>query len=89
MILIILMIAWLAVLAALTLRIAIVRRESTGSRTEPMSWERSPRLLDAGRNSLRRALDDAIEVRPVVSSSEPATAEHVRDGAQEDLYVGP
>jgi hypothetical protein len=85
MILIIIMIVWFAVLAALAMRIASVRRERTG----PTSWERSPHLLDAGRNSLQRALYEATEATPVVSSSEPAAAEHVRDGAQEDLYVGP
>jgi hypothetical protein len=85
MILIILMTIWFAALAMLVVRIAIVRPERTG----PASWERSPHLLDAGRDSLQRALDEAMEATPVVSSSEPATTEHVRDGAQEDLYVGP
>jgi hypothetical protein len=85
MILIILTTIWFAALAALTVGIAIVRRERTGSG----AWERSPHLLDAGRNSLQQALDEAMEATPVVSSSEPATTEHVRDGAQEDLYVGP
>jgi hypothetical protein len=85
MILIILLTIWFATLAALAVRIAILRRE----RTEPESWERSPHLLDAGRDSLRQAAGVAMEVTPLVSSSEPAAAEHVRDGAQEDLYVGP
>jgi hypothetical protein len=85
MILIILMTIWFAALAAIAVRIAIVRRERTGS----ASWERSTHLLDAGRDSMQRAVDEAMEVTPVVSSSEPAAAEHVRDGAQEDLYVGP
>ena len=85
MILIILITIWFATLAAFALRIAIVRRERTG----PASWERSPHLLDAGRDSLQRAVNEAMEATPVVSSSEPATTEHVRDGAQEDLYVGP
>ena len=84
MILIILMTIWFATLAALALRIAIVRRERTGSG----SWERSPHLLDAGRDSLRQAVK-AMAATPVVSSSESAATEHVRDGAQEDLYVGP
>jgi hypothetical protein len=85
MILIILMAIWFAALAALALRIAIVRRERTG----PESWERSPHLLDAERDSLQRAINEAMEATPVVSSSESATTEHVRDSAQEDLYVGP
>ena len=85
MILIILMAVWLVALAGLAVRIAVVRRERTG----PASWERSPHLLDAGRDSLQRALDEAMEATPVLSSSEPAATEHVRDGAQEDLYVGP
>ncbi len=100
MILIILVTVWFAVLAALAVRIAIVRRERTG----PASWERSPHLLDAGRDSsqrpgndsLQRTINDAMNAAPAVkatpaavSSSESAAAEHVRDGAQEDLYVGP
>ncbi|HTC61028.1 MAG TPA: hypothetical protein VK691_13055 [Solirubrobacteraceae bacterium] len=85
MILIILVAIWFVALAVLAVRIAIVRSERTG----PGSWERSPHLLDAGRDSLQLALDEAMEATPVVSSSEPATTEHVRDGAQEDLYVGP
>jgi hypothetical protein len=90
MLIIILMTVWLAALAALAVRIAIVRREHTGpERTGSDSWERSPRLLDAERNSLRHAVSEALEITPVVSSSEPAAAEHVGDGTQEDLYVGP
>jgi hypothetical protein len=86
MILIILMIVWFAVLAALAIRIAIVRRESAGT----SSWERSPHLLDSTHDLFEPAIDEAIEATPLIStSSEPATAEHMRDGAQEDLYVGP
>jgi hypothetical protein len=85
MILIILIATWFAALAVLAARIAIVRR----ARTVSESWERSPHLLDAGRDSLRQAINEAMEATPVVSSSEPAAAEHVRNGAQEDLYVGP
>jgi hypothetical protein len=110
MILIILMTVWFAALAALAVRIAIVRRERTGSErtrsehTGPALWERSPHLLNAGRDSLQppgndslqQAINEAMNATPevkatplAVSSSEPAAAEHVRDGAQEDLYVGP
>ncbi len=85
MILIILMTIWFATLAVVALRIAIVRRVRTG----PASWERSPHLLDVGRESLQQAAGVAMDATPVVSSSEPPTTEHVRDGAQEDLYVGP
>ncbi|MFZ1925284.1 MAG: hypothetical protein WAU42_03975 [Solirubrobacteraceae bacterium] len=85
MILIILMTVWFAALAALAVRIAMVRRERTG----PESWERSPHLLDAARDSSQQAVNEAMETTTVVSSSEPATTEHVRDGAQKDLYVGP
>lgn len=89
MILITLITVWLALLTAFALRIAIVRRERTGPRTRSESWERSPHLLDAGRDSLQRTVNEAMEATPVVPSSEPATTEHVRDRAQEDLYVGP
>jgi hypothetical protein len=85
MIFVILMTIWFAALVALVVRITIVRRE----RTAPVSGERSPHLLDAGRDSLQQAINEAMEATPVVSSSEPAATEHVRDGAQEDLYVGP
>ncbi len=100
MIPIILVTVWFAALAALALRIAIVRRERTG----PASWERSPHLLDAGRDSLQhpgneslqRAINGtknaalAVKATPAaVSSSKPAATKHVRDSAQEDLYVGP
>ncbi|HTA98379.1 MAG TPA: hypothetical protein VK730_12150 [Solirubrobacteraceae bacterium] len=85
MILIILMTIWFAALAALVAHMAIVRRERTGSE----SRERSPHLLDAERDSLQRAVNEAMEATPVASSSKPSATEHVRDGAQEDLYVGP
>jgi hypothetical protein len=89
MTLIILMTIWFATLAALVLRLAIVRRQRTGSE----SWERSPHLLDADRDAERSSFEQAIgevmDATPAASSSKPATAEHVRDGAQEDLYVGP
>lgn len=99
MIPIILVTVWFAALAAFALRIAIVRRERTG----PASWERSPHLLDAGRDSLQRPRNEslqraingtknvapAVKATAAVSSSEPAAAKNVRDGAQEDLYVGP
>jgi hypothetical protein len=81
---------WFATLAALALRIAIVGRERTGPRTGgPGAWERSPHLLDAGRDSSWDAFNEALELTPAAPGSEPAPAEHVRDGAQEDLYVGP
>jgi len=89
MIPIILIVVWFASLAAFALRIAIVRRERTGSPSGPEPWDRSPRLLDASRDCSTRSLDEVIEATLVVSSSESAAAEHVRDGAQEDLYVGP
>lgn len=85
MILIIIMTIWFATLAALALRIAVVRRERTGSE----SWERSPHLLNAEPGPLQRALDEAMDETPAVSSSESAATQHVRNGAQEDLYVGP
>ncbi|HEX4115494.1 MAG TPA: hypothetical protein VHY18_06430 [Solirubrobacteraceae bacterium] len=84
-----LVIVWFAALAALVLRLAIVRRQRTG----PESWERSPHLLDADRDAERSSFEQAIgevmDATPAASSSKPATAEHVRHGAQEDLYVGP
>lgn len=88
MTLIILIIVWLATLAAFVVRIAIVRR-ARRARTGSEPSKRSPHLLDARHDPLLQAIDEAMEATPVLSSSEPATAEHVRDRAQEDLYVGP
>ncbi len=89
MILIILMTIWLATLAALVLRLAIVRRQRTG----PGSWERSPHLLDAEldpeRSAFEQVIGEVMDATPAASSSKAAATEHVRDGAQEDLYVGP
>lgn len=85
MVLSIIAIIWFAVLAALVTRLAIVRRERTG----PGSWERSPHLLDTDGASFAQAIDEVMEATPAASSSKPATAEHMGDGAQEDLYVRP
>jgi hypothetical protein len=85
----ILVIAWFAMLAALVTRLAVVRRR----RTEAESWERSPHLLDTDGDTKRSSFDQAIgevmDATPAASSSKAATAKHVGDGAQEDLYVGP
>jgi hypothetical protein len=84
MTLIILVTIWFAALAGLAVRIAVVRRERTG----PGSWERSPHLLDSERGPFEPVHEEAIQATSV-SRSETATAEHVRNGTQEDLYVGP
>jgi len=89
MIIPILVVVWFALLAALVIRIAVVRRERTGSG----SWERSPHLLYAEREaeppSFEQAIGEVMRATPSAASSKTATAEHVGNGAQEDLYVGP
>lgn len=85
MILSIIAIVWFGVLTALVVRLAIVRRERAG----PGSWERSPHLLDTDDVSFAQAIDEVMEATPAASSSKPTAAEHVGDGAQEDLYVRP
>jgi hypothetical protein len=77
-------IVWLAVLAALVLRLA-----TRPAHTAKMPERRSPALLESEHVSFDRAIGKILQAAPLASSSEPATAEHVRDGAQEDLYVRP
>jgi hypothetical protein len=78
-------IVWLAVLMALVLRLAI-RPAHTASTPE----RRSPALLESERASFEAAIGEVLRATPAAaSSSKPAAAEHVRDGAQEDLYVRP
>jgi hypothetical protein len=67
---------WLTALAALVYRLA------TRPERIPTGWERSPRLLKDN----REAFDEAIGA---VLASKTAPAEHVRDGAHENLYVRP
>ena len=89
MIISILVIVWFAMLAALVIRLAVVRRQRTGTE----SWERSPHLLYAERetehSSFEQAIGEVMDATPAASSSKTATAEHVGNGTQEDLYVGP
>lgn len=66
----------------LTTLVALVYRLATRPQRIPTSWERSPRLLKDN----REAFDEAIGT---VLASKTATAEHVWDGAQKDLYVRP
>lgn len=65
---------WFTALAVLVCRLA------TRPKSAPVSSERSPRLLDGRRAPLERIVSQTLE---------PAPAEHVRDGSQEDLYVRP
>jgi hypothetical protein len=70
-------IVWFAALAALVLLLAKRPRRAAAT-----SWERSPRLIQGARDSFTQAMEAML-------ASEPATAEDVRDRAQEDLYVRP
>ncbi|HTD58202.1 MAG TPA: hypothetical protein VK672_04850 [Solirubrobacteraceae bacterium] len=74
---------WFAALAALVARLA-TRAHDAGA-----DAERSPRLLPDPRTSFEEAIAEVLEATPRAKSSKPATAEHVRDGAKQDLYVRP
>jgi hypothetical protein len=67
---------WLGCLAALVLRLATRPKRATGT------WERSPRLLKDARVDFEAAIGEIL-------ASKAATAENVRDGSHEDLYVRP
>ena len=69
-------IAWFGALAVLVLLLA--RRPEHAK----ASLERSPRLLPDRHASFEQAMEALL-------ASKPATAEHVRDRAQQDLYVRP
>ncbi|MFZ1153386.1 MAG: hypothetical protein WAN93_00630 [Solirubrobacteraceae bacterium] len=75
--------------AALLLVVSLCRISAHGDRKALAHTERSPRLLDAP-PSWEQVLSvnpEALRVRR--SRSEAATAEHVGDGSQENLYVRP
>jgi hypothetical protein len=76
-------IVWLVALVALVARLA-----TRSARRVPVTQGRSPRLLGDEHASFEQAIGEVPATRSA-DSSEPAAAEHVRDGAQEDLYVGP
>ncbi|MGA7705204.1 MAG: hypothetical protein WB998_09950 [Solirubrobacteraceae bacterium] len=67
---------WFGCLAALVLRL------STRPGRESAAWERSPRLLKDARGDFEAAIGEIL-------ASKAATAENVRDGSHEDLYVRP
>jgi hypothetical protein len=76
-------VVWLVTLTALVARLAGRPVRSAARR------ERSPSLLATRRASFDRAMAEVLRATPVASSSKPATAEHVGDRAQENLYVRP
>jgi hypothetical protein len=73
--------------AALLLVVALCRIAAHGDRKASTHIERSPRLLDVP--SWEQVLSVNPEALRVRRRSEAATAEHVGDGSQEDLYVRP
>jgi hypothetical protein len=73
---------WLALLAALVYRLATRPERVMSAR------KRSPRLLDEGRPSFEQVISESLQMTPA-AGSKPATAEHVGDRTQEDLYVRP
>jgi cytochrome P450 len=77
-------IVWLVALAALVAWLATHHEHAK----QPVA-ERSPSLLRSGRPSFEQAISEVLRATPVAAGSKPATAEHVRNGAQEDLYVRP
>lgn len=83
MTIILISLAWIAALAGLVCLLA--RRPKRAS----AGWERSPRLLADNDVSLEREIEQLLRATPTAGVSKTAAAEHVRDGAQQDLYVGP
>lgn len=89
-------------LAALAVFVTVMYRLGTRRDNEAEGWahKRSPPLLDEGSESFEdeagsfedevgRLLRATPAPTPPAAGSEPATAEHVRDGAQENLDVRP
>jgi hypothetical protein len=74
---------WFAALVAMVVRLATRQDAASGS------WERSPRLLAGKHPSFDEAIRQVLQAMPRAKSSKPATAEHVGDRAQKDLYVRP
>ncbi len=83
MTIILISLVWLATLVALVVRLA------TRPHGVVASWERSPRLLPDMRPSFEEAISQVLQATPEAKCSKPAAAEHVRDRAQQDLYVRP
>lgn len=82
-------ITWLTALGAL---VAVLATRPACTRTGLGATERSPALLESRRMSFEREMGELLLARPSASRSKrskPATAEYVRHGAQEDLYVRP
>jgi cytochrome P450 len=77
-------IVWSAALVALVAWLATHREHGTR-----IAAQRSPSLLRSGRPTFEQAIGEMLRATPAAAGSKPATAEHVRDGAQEDLYVRP
>jgi hypothetical protein len=75
---------WLAMLAVLVAWLASHPHRATST-----AAQRSPSLLESTRRSFEQAMSEVLRATPAATSSKPAATEHVRDGAQENLYVRP
>ncbi len=84
MTIILISLVWLAVLVALVYRLA-----TRPERMTPAERERSPSLLHDGRASFEQVVGEVLRRTPAEPSSKPATAKHVGDRSQQDLYVRP
>jgi hypothetical protein len=73
---------WLGCLAALVWRLA------TRPERAVVTWKRSPRLLKDARADFEDAIGEIL-ASTALRASKAATAQDVRDGSQEDLYVRP
>jgi hypothetical protein len=71
--------------SALLVVVALCRIAAHGDRKPLPRMRRSPRLFDSATPDMPRTISLKLEDR----RSKTATAEHVRDGSQEDLYVRP
>jgi hypothetical protein len=74
---------WLAMLAVLVAWLASHSHHATST-----AAPRSPSLLESTRLSFEQAMGEMLRATSAAGSKSAAT-EHVRDGAQEDLYVRP
>jgi hypothetical protein len=77
--------------AALLFVVALCRIAAHGDRRDLPRVKRSPRLLDVPprKQTIGLSLEDRRVRRRSRERSKAATAEHVRNGSQEDLHVGP
>lgn len=78
-------------LAAMVMVVSVCRMAANRESVAMPRGERSPRLLDASMTHWEQAFTVRVHDRRANSPvrSQPSTAEHVGNGAQQNLHVGP